>query len=73
MMSHEFRSPLNVMLGMVNLLTNELNDDTSSEERKYLGLIKNAGKDLAWLADDILNYAKIELGYFEVNNEMALL
>lgn len=47
MMSHEFRSPLNVMLGMVNLLTNELNDDTSSEERKYLGLIKNAGKDLA--------------------------
>ncbi|WP_445665519.1 sensor histidine kinase [Fodinibius sp. AD559] len=73
MMSHELRSPLNVILGMVDLLSNELNGDAKSEERKYLGLIKNASKDLARLADDILNFAKLESGYFEVNNEKLLL
>ncbi len=73
MMSHELRSPLNVILGMVDLLSNEINGNAGSEERKYLGLIKNAGKDLARLADDILNFAKLESGYFEVNNEVVLL
>lgn len=73
MMSHELRSPLNVILGMVDLLSSELNGDANSEERKYLGLIKNAGKDLARLADDILNFAKLESGYFSVNNEVVLL
>ncbi len=73
MMSHELRSPLNVILGMVDLLSDELNGDAKSEERKYLGLIKNAGKDLARLADDILNFAKLESGYFNVNNEVVLL
>lgn len=73
MMSHELRSPLNIILGMVDLLSDELNGDARDEERKYLGLIKNAGKDLARLADDILNFAKLESGYFEVNNKVVLL
>lgn len=73
MMSHELRSPLNVILGMVDLLSDELNGDARSEEHKYLGLIKNAGKDLARLADDILNFAKLESGYFNVNPEVILL
>ncbi len=73
MMSHELRSPLNVILGIVDLLSEELNGDARSEELKYLGLIKNAGKDLARLADDILNFAKLESGYFNVNNEVVLL
>lgn len=73
MMSHELRSPLNVILGMVDLLSSELNGEAGSEERKYLGLIKNAGKDLARLADDILNFAKLESGYFEVHTEIVLL
>lgn len=44
MMSHELRSPLNIILGMVDMLSNELNDDARDDENKYLGLIKNAGK-----------------------------
>ncbi|TYP93617.1 PAS domain S-box-containing protein [Fodinibius salinus] len=73
MMSHELRSPLNAILGMVDLLSEEINGEAQSDERKYLGLIKNAGKDLARLADDILNFAKLESGYFEVNKEVVLL
>lgn len=73
MMSHELRNPLNAILGMVDLLSEELNGDAGDKERKYLGLIKNAGKDLARLADDILNFAKLESGYFDVNNQVVLL
>lgn len=73
MLSHELRSPLNVILGMVELLSDQLNGDGHGDEYKYLGLIKNAGKDLARLANDILNFAKLESGYFEVNREVILL
>lgn len=73
MMSHELRSPLNIILGMVELLSEKLNGDGHSDEYKYLALIKNAGKDLARLANDILNFAKLESGYFEVNTEVILL
>lgn len=73
MMSHELRSPLNIILGMVELLSEKINGDGHSDENKYLGLIKNAGKDLARLANDILNFAKLESGYFEVNTEVILL
>ncbi len=73
MMSHELRSPLNVILGMVELLSDELNGDARHEEYKYLGMIKNASKNLARLADDILNFAKLETGFFEINKEVILL
>lgn len=71
MMSHELRSPLNVILGMVDLLSDELNGNAQSEEHKYLDFIKNAGKDLARMADDILNFAKLESGHFDVNKEVV--
>ena len=73
MMSHELRTPLSVILSMVELLSDEINGDGVSDEYKYLGLIKNAGKSLARLADDILNFAKLETGHFSVNNEVVLL
>ncbi len=73
MMSHELRGPLNIILGMVELLSDKLNGDGQGDEYKYLGLIKNAGKDLARLANDILNFAKLESGYFEVHTEVILL
>lgn len=73
MMSHELRTPLDVILGMVDLLSEEINGDGKSEEYEYLGLIKKAGKNLARLADDILNFAKLETGHFTVNRKVVLL
>lgn len=73
MMSHELRTPLSVILSMVDILSDEMNGDGTSDEYQYLGLIKNAGKNLARLADDILNFAKLETGHFSVNSEVVLL
>jgi len=70
-MSHEIRNPLNVILGMVDVLLDKVSekDDGKGEEKKYLNMIEDAGTDLARLADDILNFAKLESGYFNIDTE----
>lgn len=73
MMSHELRTPLSGLLGMVDMLSDELDGNSREVELKYLGYIKSAGKDLARLADDILNFAKLESGLFNVSNEKVIL
>ncbi|REL33738.1 PAS domain-containing protein [Rhodohalobacter sp. SW132] len=73
MMSHELRTPLSVILLTVDLLSDEINGKGNSDQYKYLGLIKNASKNLARLADDILNFAKLETGHFTINKEIVLL
>lgn len=58
-MSHEFRTPLNGIIGMAQLLeTTQPND----EQKKYIDTLKNAGDLLLTLINDILDYAKIESG-----------
>jgi len=56
-MSHEIRTPMNGVLGMSEILgTTPL----SPEQIRYLGVIRNSGKTLLRIIDDILDFAKIE-------------
>jgi len=73
MMSHELRTPLSVILSMVELLSDEFNGDGLGEHYEYLSPIKEASKNLARLADDILNFARLETGYFDIQTEVILL
>ena len=58
-MSHDIRTPLNVILGMEEVLAEgELND----EQRDYLRLMRGAGETLQALINDILDISKIEAG-----------
>ena len=50
-MSHEFRTPLNAVLGMTNLLKNTELDD---QQRVYLRHLHDAGHHMLLLANDIL-------------------
>ena len=62
-MSHEMRTPLNVVLGM-----NELFFDTplTDEQEKYARQIEFSGKALLVLINDILDLTKIETGNLEL-------
>lgn len=62
-MSHEIRTPLNAILGMDELI---LQENTSDEINGYAGDIKDAGKLLLSLIDDILDLSKIESGKLEI-------
>jgi CheY-like chemotaxis protein/anti-sigma regulatory factor (Ser/Thr protein kinase) len=58
-LSHEFRTPLNGVLGMTRLL-----DGTrlTGEQRAYVAALRESGEHLLGLVNDILDYAKLGAG-----------
>ena len=63
-MSHELRTPLNSILGFSEVL--ETAGTLDGKQRKWVGNIRNGGRDLKVLIDDILDLAKIESGKLTV-------
>jgi two-component system sensor histidine kinase RpfC len=58
-MSHEFRTPLNGIVGMTELLgTTRL----TQEQREYLGVVKTSSQSLLALVEDVLDISAIEAG-----------
>jgi signal transduction histidine kinase/CheY-like chemotaxis protein/predicted hydrocarbon binding protein len=64
-MSHEIRTPMNAIIGYVDLM---LGDNVSMEHREYLETLKDSGKLLLNLINDILDISKIEAGQLVVEN-----
>ena len=62
-MSHEIRTPMNAILGFTNLLDRKIVDD---ESKKYLQTIKQSGKNLLAIINDILDLSKIEEGMMRI-------
>lgn len=62
-MSHEIRTPLGSILGMTDLtMTTPLRTD----QRKYLGLIKESATSLLQIINDLLDISRIEAGKLEL-------
>jgi len=59
-LSHELRSPLNGVLGFAELLANEYYGPLNSNQRDFLSMIDNSGKNLLALVDKISLMAKLE-------------
>lgn len=62
--SHEMRTPLNVILGMTILL---FNAKTEKERYEYLMTLKTSGETLLNIINDILDITKIEANKLELN------
>jgi len=61
-MSHEFRTPLNIILGMSEALQQSLYGPLNDEQRKSLCSIEENGQRLLVLLIDILEFSKIMAG-----------
>jgi PAS domain S-box-containing protein len=56
-MSHEIRTPMNGVIGFADLL---LDGKLDAEQRRMAMLLRDAGKSLLTVINDILDYSKIE-------------
>lgn len=59
-MSHELRTPLNSILGFSDVLISAQN--LNDKQKRFMGHIQSAGKNLLTLITDVLDLAKIESG-----------
>jgi PAS domain S-box-containing protein len=67
MMSHDLRTPLNAVNGYTDLLLMGVRGELTEAQQKDLTRIKDAGKFLLGLINDILSFAKLELGKAELD------
>lgn len=65
-MTHEFRSPLNSILGISQILLTEAKRDVAPEREKQVNFIIKAARGLSDLVNDLLDIAKIEAGKISV-------
>jgi signal transduction histidine kinase len=62
-MSHEIRTPMNAIIGMSDFALRETSNPRVTE---YLMNIKQAGKNLLTIINDILDFTKIESGNLQI-------
>ena len=65
-MSHELRTPLNAILGMTEALIEEVFGGVTEQQLKFLKTIERSGNHLLEMINDILDLAKIESGFLEL-------
>ncbi|HEX8904851.1 MAG TPA: histidine kinase dimerization/phospho-acceptor domain-containing protein, partial [Longimicrobiaceae bacterium] len=70
-MSHEMRTPLNAVLGYVDLLEVEIAGPLTEEQRQQLARIRSAGAQLLAMVGQVLDLARLESGSLPVARERA--
>lgn len=64
MISHELRTPMNAILGMLQLV---LKTELNARQQDYIVKAQTSAKSLLGLLNDILDFSKIEAGKLEID------
>jgi signal transduction histidine kinase/CheY-like chemotaxis protein len=66
-MSHELRTPLNAVIGFSDVLLERMFGDLNERQDEYLRDIRDSGRHLLELINEILDLSKIEAGKMELD------
>lgn len=69
-MSHEFRTPMNAVLGLLHVLSRTPLDDV---QKDYVSKISGAAKRLLRLIEDILDVSRIEAGKLSIEQKRFMI
>jgi len=72
-MSHELRTPLNAIIGYSEILLEEADEKKDTASAGDLKKIRNSGKHLLSLINNVLDLSKIEAGKMDVDNQEFLI
>jgi signal transduction histidine kinase/ActR/RegA family two-component response regulator len=70
-MSHELRTPLNSILGLSEVLKEQLLGTLNDKQLSAIGTVESSGTHLLSLINDILDLSKISSGMMELNVELV--
>jgi CheY-like chemotaxis protein len=65
LMSHEMRTPLNGVIGMLGLLARTRMDGA---QRAYVSAARDSAEHLLGLVNDLLDYARVDAGHLELDS-----
>jgi len=71
--AHDLRSPLNNVFGLTELLIENVNDYGREDSQKYLKIINSSAKSTLALLDNLLNWAKSQIGQLNFMPEKIML
>ena len=66
-MSHDIRTPMNVILGYAQLMEEELKEKDLPETKEHLEKLQQSGKLLLSIINNVLDMARIESGKMEID------
>jgi signal transduction histidine kinase/ActR/RegA family two-component response regulator len=69
-MSHEFRTPLNSIIALSQLLLSRSDGELTEEQEKQAGFIRKSAEALLEVVGDLLDLAKIEAGKVDVHTSV---
>jgi K+-sensing histidine kinase KdpD len=66
-MGHELRTPLNAIIGFSDIVGKGLAGPVTEEQERQLGMIRDAGRQLLTLVNDMLELARLQSGALVMN------
>src|SRR4051812_44593419 len=66
-MSHELRTPLNAVIGFSDVLLDQMFGSLNDKQEEYVRDIRNSGRHLLELINEILDLSKVEAGQMELD------
>jgi signal transduction histidine kinase len=70
-MSHEIRTPINAIIGYTDLLAMELSGPLTASQHERLDRIRASSRHLLALVNEVLDFARMEVGRLAVRRERA--
>ncbi len=72
-MSHELRTPLNAVIGFSDVLLDRMFGELNERQDEYIRDVRDSGRHLLELINEILDLSKVEAGQMELDLEPVLL